>query len=92
MADVKIDIRHIAKLSRLELGDDKIEQFERDMRNIVEMAQRLPHLDENLALDEHNVMKLREDIAKPCGLTREELFANAPQVKAGCIVVPKTVE
>lgn len=87
-----IDIRHIAKLSRLHIEDDKLEKFEKDMQGIVEMANNLPHLDEELLIDENNVMTLREDKAESGKFTRDELFANAPQVKAGCLVVPKTVD
>lgn len=87
-----IDIRHIAKLSRLHIEEDKLEKFEKDMQDIVEMANNLPHLDEQLSVDETNVMTLREDKAESGKFTREELFANAPQVKAGCLVVPKTVD
>lgn len=92
MSNQDIDILHIARLSRLEIEPDKLEQFERDMRDIVAMVNKLPKLEDKLSLDRENVMELREDRAKPCGLTRDELFSNAPQVRAGCIVVPKTVE
>lgn len=89
---MNIDIAHIAKLSRLHIEDDKLEKFEKDMQDIVEMANNLPRLDEELVVDESNVMALREDKAESGKFTRDELFSNAPQVKAGCLVVPKTVE
>ena len=89
---MNIDIQHIAQLSRLHIEDDKLEKFEKDMQSIVEMANKLPRLDEELSVDESNVMTLREDKAESGKFTRDELFANAPQVKAGCLVVPKTVE
>lgn len=89
---MNIDIQHIAQLSRLHIEDDKLEKFEKDMQSIVEMANKLPHLDEELNVDENSVMTLREDKAESGKFTRDELFANAPQVKAGCLVVPKTVE
>ena len=87
-----IDIRHIAKLSRLKISDDKFAKFENEMKGIVDMVNTLPQLGEDLAIDENNVMQLREDIAETGKFTRDELFQNAPQVKAGCLVVPKTVE
>ena len=37
-------------------------------------------------------MTLREDIAVTNKFKREELLSNAPEVQAGCLVVPKTVE
>ena len=33
-----------------------------------------------------------KDVAVQDKFTRQELMQNAPQVKAGCLVVPKTVE
>ena len=44
------------------------------------------------SLDEENPMTLREDIAVTNKFKREELLSNAPEVQAGCLVVPKTVE
>lgn len=89
---MNIDIRHIAKLSRLRIEDDKLEKFEADMRNIVEMVEKLPDINDELTLDEENAMTLREDKAVTNKYTRQELMYNSPSVKAGCLVVPKTVE
>ena len=89
---MNIDIKHIAKLSRLHIEEEKLEKFEKDMQNIVDMVEKLPQLSDELVLDEANPMKLREDKAETGKFTRDELFSNAPQVKAGCLVVPKTVE
>ena len=66
---MKIDIAHIAKLSRLHFEPEQIAKFEKDMESIV-----------------------REDVAKDHKFKREEMLANAPEVQAGCLVVPKTVE
>lgn len=89
---MNIDIKHIAKLSRLHIEDDKLSKFEADMQNIVEMVEKLPDINEELTLDEDNAMTLREDKAVLNKYTRQELMQNAPAVKAGCLVVPKTVE
>lgn len=90
---MKIDIKHIAKLSRLKIEDDKLEKFEKDMETIVNMVDNMPDADGPLTLlDEENPMTLREDKAVTDKFKREELLANAPEVQAGCLVVPKTVE
>lgn len=89
---MNIDIKHIAKLARLKIEDDKLEKFESEMQNIVDMVENLPDINDELVLDENNQMILREDKAVTDKYTRQELMANAPQVKAGCLVVPKTVE
>lgn len=89
---MEIDIRHIAKLSRLHIEDEKVEKFRREMGNIVAMVEKLPDIHDELALDEAHPMHLREDKAVTGKFTRAELLANAPSVKAGCLEVPKTVE
>lgn len=89
---MNIDIKHIAKLSRLKIEDDKLSKFEKEMQNIVDMVEKLPDIDDELALDTTNPLKLRADIAVTDKFTRDELMKNAPKVKAGCLVVPKTVE
>lgn len=87
-----IDIKHIAKLSRLMIEDEKLEKFEKDMESIVNMVENLPDVDDMLTLDKNNVMILRKDKAVPDKFSRDELLKNAPEVQAGCLVVPKTVE
>ena len=89
---MKIDIKHIAKLSRLKIEDEKLEQFEKDMESIVNMVDRLPEVDGDVDLNPEDAMTLREDKAVTDKFRREELLANAPEVQAGCLVVPKTVE
>ncbi|HHX58008.1 MAG TPA: Asp-tRNA(Asn)/Glu-tRNA(Gln) amidotransferase subunit GatC [Clostridiales bacterium] len=89
---MSIDIRHIAKLSRLKIEEEKIEKFEKDMEAIITMVDKLPNIDDELTLDVDNAMTFREDVAVQNKFTRNELLQNAPEVQAGCLVVPKTVE
>ncbi|MCI8815225.1 MAG: Asp-tRNA(Asn)/Glu-tRNA(Gln) amidotransferase subunit GatC [Angelakisella sp.] len=89
---MNIDIRHIAKLSRLSIGEDQVERFQREMENIVAMVERLPAVEnQTLGVDPADGMELRRDEIRP-SLRREVVLQNAPQSAAGCIVVPKTVE
>ena len=89
---MNIDIRHIAKLSRLSIGEDQVERFQREMENIVAMVEKLPVVEnQTLGVDPADGMELRRDEIRP-SLRREVVLQNAPQSAAGCIVVPKTVE
>ena len=89
---MNIDIKHIAKLARLRIEDDQLDKFESEMENIVGMVEKLPDIQDEMTLDPDNPMILRKDVAVQDKFTRQELMQNAPQVKAGCLVVPKTVE
>ncbi len=88
-----IDVQHLAKLARLRIEDDKLQQFEKDMESIVAMVEQLPEVTGDASgLDPEHPMKLREDVESTDKFTRNELLANAPKMQAGCVVVPKTVE
>lgn len=89
---MNIGIKHIAKLARLRIEDDQLDKFESEMENIVGMVEKLPDIQDEMTLDPDNPMILRKDVAVQDKFTRQELMQNAPQVKAGCLVVPKTVE
>ena len=87
---MNIDIRHIAKLARLTIEEDRMEKFEKDMADIVAMVEKLPAVEnQSLALDPADRMELRRDEIKP-SLRREAVLQNAPKTAGGCIVVPKT--
>lgn len=90
---MSIDVKHLAKLARLRIEDDKLAKFEKDMESIVAMVEQLPEVSGDASgLDPDHSMKLREDAEGTDKLTRNELLANAPKMQAGCVVVPKTVE
>ncbi|MEA5011671.1 MAG: Asp-tRNA(Asn)/Glu-tRNA(Gln) amidotransferase subunit GatC [Angelakisella sp.] len=89
---MEIDIKHIAKLSRLHIEEEKILKFQQDMQNIIQMVEKLPDVkDQTLGVDRNNPMPLREDEIRP-SMRRDDVLANAPKTAAGCVVVPKTVE
>ncbi len=89
---MEINIKHIAKLAKLSLPEEKLEKFEADMMDILGMVENLPELTQEARLvDENNTMDLREDVVIP-SLSRDDILMNAPQAAAGCIVMPKVVE
>ena len=88
---MEIDIKKIAKLSRLAIEPEREEKFQKDMQNIIEMVERLPEMETgDLSPKVEDTMTLRKDIVEP-SLPRDEVLKNAPQAAAGCVVVPKTV-
>ena len=89
---MEIDIKHIAKLARLRIEDDEIEEVQKKMLSILEMVENLPELSgKNIGLDRSNPMELRKDEVKP-SMKRDLILANAPETRSGCFMVPKTVD
>lgn len=89
---MKFDIKHLAKLSRLNISNDDEQRFEAQMHSIIEMVEKLPEITSNDTLvDPSNPMKCRKDIPEQL-YKRDEILKNAPQVQAGCVVVPKVID
>lgn len=87
-----IDIQKIASLAKLRLREDEAEKFAQQLKQTLEACKDLPELDIDCEFtDKDKPMKLREDTALE-STPRELLLQNAPQVHAGCVVVPKTRE
>ena len=89
----KDEINHVAALSRLEFGEDKIDKFTEQMGDIINMAHQLAEVDtegvdETVQVVDRDTV-FRED--KPehwQGQDRETLMANVPEKANGYIKVP----
>ena len=88
---MKIDIKHIAKLSKLYFDEDSEKKFQSQMQNIVGMVENLPEIEDTITVSVSNAMELRPDTVEK-SFSRSVLLANAPETAAGCVVVPKTIE
>lgn len=89
---MEFDVRYIAHLAQLKVSEDEIPALEKELAALTEMLGALPELDED---DRHSAgreMLLREDKAVPCSSSPAELLANALELRAGCIAIPKTVD
>ncbi len=79
---MKIDVQHLAKLSRLHISEEQVAKFE----------MQIPELSsEDCLIDPQNPMTCRPDIPQN-NYKRDDILKNAPQVQAGCVVVPKVIE
>ena len=92
----KIDddtLEHIGILSKLELKDDEKEKARSDMEKMLGYVDMLNELDTEgaeplvQAIDMQNIF--REDVVTN-GDDREDMLRNAPAVKDGQYMVPKT--
>ena len=89
---MEIDIKHIAKLARLSIPEEKIAKFQGEMENIIDMVEKLPDIDTSGALvDPTNTMQLRPDKVQP-SFPRDEMLKNAPSTAAGCLLIPRVVD
>ena len=88
-------VRHIAKLARLNCTDQEIASFTTQLGAIIEYFSQLDELDttdvEPLAhcLPVHNVF--RQDLVQP-SLANDQALANAPQRDGPFFAVPKVLD
>ena len=87
-------VRHIGKLSRIELSDEQVTTFGRQLAEILGYFDKLRELDTTgvepmvHAVEVHNV--LAEDVPHQ-SLTPEEALANAPARDGDFFRVPKVI-
>lgn len=86
------DVKYVAKLARLELNENEVDQFSKQLGDILKYVEQMNEVNtENIEPMAHpipvvNVM--REDIVK-YEQTKEELMKNAPLEEDGFFRVPK---
>ena len=89
---MEIDIMRLAKLAKLSIPEEKVDEFRKKMEDIIQMVENLPDLDTRGSLvDPTNTMELRKDEVQP-SFPRNEMLQNAPYTAAGCILIPKVVD
>ena len=88
MADLsRDDVLKLAKLAKLELSEDELEQFTREISEILGYVEQLQEVDvknlepTNQVTGLKNVM--RRDEVKDYGPTPSELLKNAPSIEKG---------
>jgi aspartyl/glutamyl-tRNA(Asn/Gln) amidotransferase, C subunit len=103
MALTENDVARIARLARLDMTPQRLEQARAELNGIMDLIARLQAVDtkgvEPLAhpLSAHDdvVLRLREDVVTETGdpaQRREALMANAPAASNGLFLVPKVIE
>ena len=89
------EVLKIAEIAHLTLTEDEVLEFTTDLEQMVNFADQLKDLDTTKVetnKDEPAIFNvLRKDKLRP-SMDKDELLANAPQVKNGCFFVPQIVE
>ena len=89
---MKMDVLHLARLSKLRFSEEELAQCEKQMEQMVSMLKSLPEAEEGtVASSSAFSAALRPDRAED-SLSREELFRNAPVVEQGGFSVPPILE
>ena len=88
-------VKHISKLSRISIKDEKAKKLSNDLNSIFEFIEKLNELDtskiEALTSIAETTLKLRKDIIESKNI-REDILKNSPDENKDFFVVPKVVE
>ena len=88
-------VRHVAKLARLALGDAEIERMVPELNNILGWVEQLGEVDtdgvEPLTAVIEVKLRLRDDVVND-GDCRDAVLKNAPDAQHGFFAVPKVIE
>ena len=95
---MKIDlktVKHISKLSRISIDEEKAKKLSKDLNSIFKFIEKLNELDtknvEPLSSIVQKNLKLRKDQIKSKNI-REDILKNSPENNEDFFVVPKVVE
>ena len=95
LIDEKITLK-IASLAKLELTDQEIEEYSKDLTNILKWMEELKEVDVSNVQPVTSVTKNelyeREDIAYKNTIEQEKILLNAPKKIGEYFTVPKVIE
>ncbi len=88
-------VKHISKLSRISVDEEKAKKLESDLNSIFKFIEKLNELDtsniEPLTSIAETTLQLRKDEIKSKNM-RDEILKNSPNENKDFFVVPKVVE
>ena len=87
------EIRHIARIARIELTDEEVRMFREQFAHIFELLERLNNLplaEEERFVSTENVNEFREDVPSPFS-DPDAILRNAPRRKERYVRVPKNL-
>ena len=91
----KDTVKHISKLARISLDENKVESLSKDLTSIMKFIENLNKLNtdkiEPLTSIINASLKSRKDEVKD-GKIRDQIFKNSPEKNDEFFVVPKVIE
>jgi len=95
MALTKKDVSAIAKLARLQINDDEVEQYKHELTQILDLVEQMNQVEvvdvEPMAHPQELMQPLRADEVLESD-QRDKFQAIAPAVHDGLYLVPKVIE
>ena len=91
----KDTVKHISKLARISLDENKVESLSKDLTSIMKFIENLNKLNTDKIAPLTSIinasLKSREDIIKD-GKIRDQILKNSPEKNEEFFVVPKVIE
>ena len=95
LIDEKITLK-IASLAKIELTDEEVKEYSKDLTNILKWMEELKEVDVSNVEPVTNVTKNelfeREDITSKNTIEQEKILLNAPEKIGKYFTVPKVIE
>lgn len=89
---MEYDLKRAINFAMLDIPESDYPTYQQEIDEMLKRIATLPNVEGEFALtDIDNAMPLREDVVKP-SLKSSEALKNAPQVEAGCFVVPRFLD
>ena len=88
------DVLHIAKLARLKLADDELENYKKNLQEILDFADTINHVNsddigETIGINENYNVFRKDEIKQESN--KDELLSNAPSQDEGMFRIPKVI-
>lgn len=88
------DVLHIAKLARLKLADNELENYKKNLQEILDFADTINHINtddigETIGINENYNVFRKDEIVQ--NSDKDELLANAPSQDEGMFRIPKVI-
>ena len=91
----KDTVKHISKLARISLDEEKIDNLSKDLSSIMQFIEKLNELNTDKTTPLTSIinasLKSREDEVKD-GKIRDQILKNSPEKNEEFFVVPKVIE
>jgi len=88
------DVRHLARLARLEIDEPRLETYRGQLADVLKHIERIMQLDvadvEPMARPLEITNRMREDVVEP-SMSPDEALANAPARQDDFLEVPKII-